>query len=338
MGCCRGCMSLHLRTAITDGLRLTFSRNGAVFVGLNAVAQLVSLLLVAVAASQQLPVASGLGIGPIADVPAAQSLPTAATAVSVGLTTVFSAIITTPLTIIIIRTFVDGATDRIPERHLYGRLARATGRGLVASLVIGVAIFVGFLCAFLIPTALGLGVLFGVGQAGLLPDWVGIAGMVVVAAVSFIGIVAAALLLYVHLLFVLHEISVRNRAVIEAVRGSWALARGHRLKLGGLSVGIIGVQSAVSSVGTPNQLSDPTVAEALRASLSQLLLLPVGVVVTAFVTTLSAAIIARAYAELIAGDGDDSRRSVGSDDDDPAGHQTGGTTEESPGVDTEPTA
>jgi len=46
-------MAFRLRTAVTDGLRLTFSRNGAVFVGCNAVAQFVTLMLLAVAASQQ---------------------------------------------------------------------------------------------------------------------------------------------------------------------------------------------------------------------------------------------------------------------------------------------
>ncbi len=291
-------MSLHLRTAITDGLQLTFSRNGAVFVGFNAAAQFVSLLLVAVAASQQLPVSSGVGAAPLADVSVSQSLPTAATALSVGLTTMFSAIVTTPITIITIRTFVDGATDRIPEIHLYGHLGRATVRGLIASLVIGVVLFIGFLCTFVIPTAIGLGVMFGVGEVGFLPDWIGIVGMVLIGAIGFIGTVAAGLLLYIHLMFVLHEISVRNRSVIESLRGSWSLVRGHRVKLGVLSIGVISVQSAISSIGTPNQISDPTTAEALRTSFSQLLFLPIGVVLTAFITTLSAAVIARVYAEL----------------------------------------
>ncbi|WP_133305117.1 hypothetical protein [Halonotius pteroides] len=291
-------MAFRLRTAVTDGLRLTFSRNGAVFVGCNAVAQFVSLMLLAVAVSQQLPVSSGIGAAPLADVPATQPLPTAATGVTVGLTTVFSAIVTTPITIITIRTFVDGATDRILERHLYGQLGRATARGLVASLVFGVVIFIGFLCAFLLPVALGIGVMIGVGQIGFLPDWIGVAGMVLIGAIGFIGVVAAALLLYIHLMFVLHEISVRNRSVITSLRGSWGLVRGHRLRLGVLSVGVIGVQSAINSIATPNQLSDPTTAEALRTSVSQLVFLPVGVVLTAFVTTLSAAIVARAYAEL----------------------------------------
>ena len=331
-------MSLHLRSAITDGLQLTFSRNGAVFVGLNAAAQFVSLMLVAVAASQQLPVSSGIVAAPLADVPVSQSLPTAVTALSVGLTATFSAIVTTPITIITIRTFVDGATDRIPEIHLYGHLGRATVRGLIASLVIGVVIFVGFLCAFLLPTALGFGVMFGVGQVGFLPDWIGIVGMILIGVIGFIGLVAAGLLLYIHLMFVLHEISVRNRSVIKSLRGSWGLVRGHRLKLGVLSVGVISVQSAINSIGTPNQLSDPTIAEALRTSFSQLLFFPLGVVLTAFVTTLSAAVIARVYAELTEVDAVGGQRIDFDEGDDQTARQAGVDSDESPEVDTEPAA
>ncbi len=272
-------MAFRLRTAVTDGLRLTFSRNGAVFVGLNAGAQLVSLLLVAVAATRQLPVSTGVGLDPVAGVPIGQSIPTAVTALTVGLTTVFTAIVTTPITIITIRTFVDGVTDHIPDVHLFGHLGRATARGLIASLLIGVSIVVAFILLFVVPLALAAGITVAVGALSFLPDWIGIVGVVFVSAVSFFGMLVVGLLLYIHLMFVLHEISVRDRPVVDSLRGSWDIARGHRLKLGGLAVGLIAVQSAVSSVGTPNQPSDPNTAQAFMSSVPQLLFLPVGLVV-----------------------------------------------------------
>lgn len=331
-------MPLQLRTAVTDGLRLVFSRNGAVFVGLTAAAQLLSLLLVIVAASQQLPVASGVGGIAIADLPIGQSIPTATTALTVGLTSAFTAIITTPITVIMIRTFVDGVTDHIPDIHLFGHLGRATVRTLIAGLVIGAVLFGWVFCAFLVPTAMGLGSGFVVGQVGALPDWVGIIGGILIGAASFIMVIAVGLLLYVQLMFVIHEISVRNRSVSESLRGSWALARGHRLKLGLLSVLVIAVQSSVSSLATPSQFSDPSVAEAFRTSIPQLLLLPIGVILTAFISTLSAAVIARVYAELTAVDAVGGQRSHFHEGDDPATHQMEGGAEEPHDLETDSTA
>ncbi|ERH01313.1 MAG: hypothetical protein J07HN6_02948 [Halonotius sp. J07HN6] len=331
-------MAFRLRTAVTDGLRLTFSRNGAVFVGLNAGAQLVSLLLVAVAATRQLPVSTGVGLDPVAGVPIGQSIPTAVTALTVGLTTVFTAIVTTPITIITIRTFVDGVTDHIPDVHLFGHLGRATARGLIASLLIGVSIVVAFILSFVIPIALAVGITVAVGALSFLPDWIGIVGVVFVSSVSFFGMLVAGLLLYIHLMFVLHEISVRNRPVVDSLRGSWDIARGHRLTLGGLAVGLIAVQSAVSSVGTPNQLSDPNTAQAFMSSVPQLLFLPVGLVFTAFVTTLSAAVIARAYAEITAVDAVGGQRSDLDSGDDPTDNEAGEDAEATPDTDAEPAA
>jgi len=331
-------MDFGLRTAVTDGLGLAFSRNGAVFAGLNAAAQLVSLLLVAVAATQQLPVATGATLDPVAGVPIGESIPTALTALTVGLTTVFSAIVTTPITIITIRTFVDGATDSIPAVHLFGHLGRATVRGLGASLVIGVLVIGGFLLSFLVPVGIGIGVHLVAGQVGLLPEWLGIIAIVLLSITSFVGMLVGALLLYVHLMFVMHEISVRNRSIVDSLRGSWDIARGHRLKLGVLSVGLILVQSTVSSVGTPNQLSDPSFAQSFSSSVPQLLLLPIGVVITAFVTTLSAAIIARAYAEITAVDAVGGQRSDLNSGDGPSSSETGANTDESHDADVEPAA
>ena len=82
-------MAFRLRTAVTAGLRLTFSRNGAVLVGCNAVAQFVSLMLLAVASSQQLTVSPRVVAAPLPHVPDHPTLPTAATRVTVDRTTLF---------------------------------------------------------------------------------------------------------------------------------------------------------------------------------------------------------------------------------------------------------
>lgn len=329
-------MSLRLRTAVTDGLRLTFSRNGAVFIGLNGGTQLLSLLLVAVAATQKLPVSTGIGVDPVAEIPISQSLPTAATVLSVGLTTVFSAIVTTPIAIIAIRTFVDGAVERIPEAHFFGDIGQATVRGLTASLLFGIVITVGFLLSFLVPAALGLGIMFAVEEIAFLPGWIGIIGFVIVPVVSFAAMLGTTLVVYIHLMFVLHEISVRNRSVIESLRGSWEIVRGHRLKLGVLSVGLMLIQGTINSISTPSQFANPTVAETLTTSPSQLLLLPVGVVVISFMTTLSAAIIARAYAELTGVKAVGGKRSDIDDGDDPTDTEAGSDADESSESEFEP--
>ncbi|MFD1643643.1 hypothetical protein [Halohasta litorea] len=302
-------MSFRLGSVVTDGLRLTFSRNGAVFVVLTCVAQLLSLLLVGAAVTRHIPVAVG-GIEPVEGVPLAGSLPAVATAVAVGLTTLFSAVVTMPITIIMIRTFVDGVTDRIPADHLFGHLGRATTRGIAVSLVSGLAI----VAAIIGPLAAEIGFIIVVHDL-LGSGWLGIAVIVGSGLVALGVTIAATVVVWLHLLFVLHEVSVRGRTVVGALRGSWAVVRGHRVRVGVLGVLLVGLQQTVSSIATPSRPFDPT-AEVTASALPQLLALPIGVAAAACMSVLSAAILAQAYAELVdASDG----RNTGS------GDATGGT-------------
>ena len=287
-------MSFRFGSVVTDGLRLALSRTGAVFVALTAAAQLLTLLLVGTAMTRHIPVSTGgIGIAPVEGVPLAESLPTVATAAAVGLTTLFSAVVTTPITIIMIRTFVDGATDRIPASHLFGHLGRATARGIAVSLGSGLAV----LAAIVGPAAIEIGFVIVVFDAlGSEPGWLGIAVLVGSGLLGLAVMIAATVVVWLHLLFVLHEVSVRDRTVGGALGGSWAVVRGNRIRVGALGVLLVGLQQAVSSTATPERLFDPT-AEVTAGTLG-LLSLPVGIVVTACMSVLSAAILARAYAEL----------------------------------------
>lgn len=278
-------MALSIRDAVSEGLSITASRNGVTLIALFLAVQTFGLIVFLAAGRTYVPVSLGTGMATGAELPTGE-LPRGASAVATLFVGVFNSIISTPVMIVAIRTFVGDERDGIPDAYLFGRIGRATLSGVLATfaqmvLFFGIAIVAGLLSAALFITLSGP------------PAIIGILLVVCAALVGFV-------LVWLQFLFLLHEIAVRDRGTIAAFRGSWATVRGHRVKLALLAGAIAVVRIGVSGVGAPG------FDTALTAS--NLGITAVTVVVASVVGVTVVAIMARAYQQLRP-DVDDSERS-----------------------------
>jgi len=279
-------MTLQLRRVVADGLQMAVSRNGAVFAAVFLAVETLSLLLVLVASTSYIPVDLGAGIEPAGGIAVGSQLSELTGLAATMLVGVFSAVVTVPISIIAIRTFVAGATDTIPEGALFNDLGRASGRGLVAMLCYTATLF-------LIPFVTVL-VLFGVvaaaGTTEIVSGWVaGVVGLVVGGGL-IVAAVAVGVVVWLQFLFLLHEIGVRGQGVVDAFRGSWATVRGSRLELGVLALVLTSLRSGVSWAGSPTVEGGWTLLQSTTAAVSLIASAAIGVV--------TMAILARAYRDL----------------------------------------
>ena len=278
-------MPLHVRSVVGDGLRVAVSRNGAVFAAVFLAVETLSLLLVLVAGTTYVPVDLGAGIDPTGGIAAGSQLSELTGAAAMLLVGAFSAVVTVPVSIIAIRTFVAGATDAIPEAALFNDLGWATARGLVATLC-----YTGLL--FLLPVAAGLGllaILFGLGASGL-SGWIaGVVGLLSGGLLLAI-LLAVGVVVWLHFLFLLHEIGVREQGVVDAFRGSWATVRGSRLEVGVLALLLTSLRTGVGWFSAPPVDGAWTLLPAIATLVSLVGSAAIGVV--------TVAILARAYRDL----------------------------------------
>jgi len=279
-------MTLQLRSVVTDGLRLAFSRNGAVFAAVFLAVETLSLLMVLVAGTTYVPVDLGAGIDPTGGIAAGSQLSGFTGGIATMLVGVFSAVVTVPLSIIAIRTFVAGETDAIPEAALFNDLGRASVRGVVAS-------FCYALLLVLLILGLGVGgfaVMVAAGTANFLSGWLAAVLSIVVGGLLVFAAVAVGIGIWLHFLFLLHEIGVRGQGVVDAFRGSWATVRGNRLRIGGLAFLLVSLRSGVSWSGSPPVDGSWTLLGSVTTGVSLVVAAGMGVVTTA--------ILARAYRDL----------------------------------------
>lgn len=268
-------MTLSIGAAVSDGLSLAASRNGAVLAGVFLAAETLGLLLFLAAGTMYVPVDFGTGLASGSGVPVGE-LPEVASGVAIVLTGLFNSIVFVPISVVAIRTFVGGATDEFPDAYLFRRLGRATLSGVVAT-------FAHSALLFGIPMGAGLlAVVVLVATSGPLA----IIGVVVLVCLAIGGVVLA----WLQFLFLLHEIGVRDRGVVDAFRGSWATVRGSRPKLALLAGGLAIVRMTISGAGAP------TPQDSLTAD--QLALTSVSLVASAVVGVVVVAIMARAYRQL----------------------------------------
>lgn len=269
---------LDLRDAFSEGLSIAASRNGLVFVAAFFALEAVTVLLYT-SGSLYLPLDQPTVVGEPSNLPVGTPLPSTETIVSEALTSGFTILLSIPLSIVAIRTFVVGATERIPEDCLSHRLGRATLSSVGAFVLI-----VG-----------GLAVLFGAGFGGLFVldayhDQLGpvaiVGTLVLIAGVVVVG----SSTVVIHVLFVTHEIAVRDRGLREALAGSWALARGNRVGLLVLAVLLIVVSELVRWGGTSSA------GGALDPLSATLMFVRTVLYSTLWVAT--TAVIARAYRQL----------------------------------------
>ena len=279
-------MALHIRQVVSDGISLAASRNGAVLAFLFLVVETAGLLLFLAAGTLYVPVDIGTGVVPGSDIEAGGELPEVASSIAIMLTSVFTSVITIPLSIIAIRTFVGGRTESIPDAYIFDRIGRATLSGLVANFLYGFMLF-------FVPFVAGIGLLLSIGAIG------GIGGIpdqyagIVFVLVAFVGVLATLfflIVIWLHFLFLLHEISVRHRGVLGAFKGSWATVRGSRIKLGLLGIVLVTMRFTAGWFGVPPADGHWTVFQAVTT--------PISIVVSAIVGVFVTAIFARAYRSL----------------------------------------
>lgn len=235
----RGRPRLSLQAALSEGLSLAGSRNGLVLFTVYLALEVLTVLLT-IAGSSYLPLDQAAGVGDPSALPVGETLPAIELSGASTLTFGFVLLFSVPLTIVAIRTFVVGATNRIPDVALFHRLGRATITGVAAALVIVVslaAVFgAGYGCLYLVEAYSA--------QLGAIGTIAVLLAFVVGLPTGFFGIV-------VHVFFVHHEIAVRDRGLRDAVRGSWALVRGERVRVFLLVLAYVGVSVLVRPNGWP---------------------------------------------------------------------------------------
>lgn len=269
---------LDIWDAFSEGVSLATARNGFVLMAVFFAVETISVLLIVAGGSLYLPLdQAGDVVGRQSALPVGAELSLVGSIGAILLASVFSILVSTPVTIVAIRTFVVGATDRIPDTCLFHRVGRAT-LSAVGAIVLTFVVF--FAMFFGVP----LLALLAVGW--LLEGWVAIA--VLVAAL--LGLVVGTAFVWIHLLFVTHEIAVRDRGVVGAFRGSWATVRGNRLRVFVLGALVAALRTGVGGATGP----------AFRGELGPLTLalLGIGLVVSAIFGVAAVAVMARAYRQI----------------------------------------
>ncbi len=223
-------MSLHIRTAVRDGVERVWNRNGAVL----TVAFLLTMLLqsgfVMAITTTYLPV--GALSAPAGSQTATTPTPGSHLPVFVSLgagliAALAGGFLTTPVTVVAIRTFVGGRADRIPDEFVFDRLGWATINSLVGSWFVSLSFFAVFVACLGVGS---VGLTTVVGGAKILSLVSTVSGIVLLAV--FIAVLALpSAFLGICLLFVGQEIAARDKNVLAAVVGSWRLTRGNRLRL-----------------------------------------------------------------------------------------------------------
>lgn len=257
-------MTFTIRSAIADGIDVATSRAGA----------LVGLLLALLAGLLSKPSLSWLETTLGLDFETATGV-----ALAAGLGTA-AVLFGAALTVVAIRTFVGDTQGGGLPASVFEHLPAASLRLVLANLLVGVLT--------LLPFALLAGVAVGVGDTGgdvTTLEFENLSTLLLVGATAVTTALVYAFL-WISMLFVAHEIAVEGTGTLAAIKNSWALTSGHRLRLAGLVLVVsVGLSVATSGFGLFG------------------LLLPVPAVVPqpllqAATMTVSLAILARSYRQL----------------------------------------
>jgi MFS family permease len=222
-------MTLALRGTIRAGVARASTRNGLVLVVAFLVVSLLQIGLIWLVSTTYLPLGSGT---PVMDTtragPTPGTSPSALVAsASVVLVSVTGGILTVPVQIVAIRTMVSNHTERIPEEFVFHNMGWALlhtffGSFIVSILVGGLALGGLALGGFLLFFVIGHST-----QMWLIGHWFGWLG---IGLLVFVLLLPSAFLA-LSLLFVSHEVSVKDKNVFKAITGSWQYCRGNRFRL-----------------------------------------------------------------------------------------------------------
>lgn len=245
------------RSLFRNGISCLTTRNGLVLMSGYLLITLLLTGLTSVASSSYLPLQTDSALiatsnaqtfSPTVEVPLIVSL--SATFITLGLTTA----ITTPIQIVAIRTFASDYDNYIPDRFLFHRMGWATAHSYLAIwLTMCIVTFV-----LLLSVILGIGLVYLLGTATMATLTNSVIG-IGVAVIGGILLLTPAIILLTGLIFVAHEIAIRDRNIFRACIGSWKLASPNLLFLALLSTGFIitlCVVSVVVPILAPPLISD----------------------------------------------------------------------------------
>lgn len=221
-------MTIQVRRAFKDGVPRAFKRNGLYLIGVYLLMALFQGGLVYMVATTVLPLGaispgSPGGQGPV---PGGQP-PTMIMLQAIGITAIVGGILTVPVEVVANRTLVSEFTDRIPEEFVFHRMGWATLNVLIGTWLIQIVVAV---------LAVGM---FAAVRWGIPSVWDGAMVLLLTGTwLERIPLVVIALMLLIpaaflqmSLLFFGQEVSIKDKNLFRAMRGSWALARGNRLRL-----------------------------------------------------------------------------------------------------------
>jgi hypothetical protein len=233
----------HLRTAVSDGLARVRTRNGVVLLAALLLASLLQAGLVQAVSATYLPLSPTLPAPASAPAAPGSRAPPFVALPAALLASLAGGLLTVPVRVVAIRTLASDETDRVPVEFVFHRLGRATLHSVLASwLVLAATVAAGVVA--LVVGVLGVGLLVAAAPAAVvdaLPR-----GPLVVGVV--LALLVPSALLGAALLFAGPEVAVRDRGVLGALRGSWRLTRGVRLRLLLLALAPLLARLAVSSV------------------------------------------------------------------------------------------
>ena len=279
-------MTLQIRTALEDGTRRAFTRNGIVLMGVLLLVSLFQAGLIYAVTTTVVPlgtvttpgVPTATGPTPGSQLPALVSLQAALLAGVAG------GVLTVPVQVVIQRVLVSDRTESIPDDFIFSRLGWASLNSFVGSWTVSLL----FLFISLVFVGAGFWGLFHMIDSEmstfLLTNRVGWGLLAIVGLVLFLPSV----FLGISLLFAGQEIAVRDKNVLSAFVGSWRLTRGNRLPMLLLVLGPMVPQGAVSY--------------AIFTVLPPLAAQAVSLLEATVVNVVMFAIMARAYVQL-SGDG-----------------------------------
>jgi hypothetical protein len=285
-------MTLALRKTLRAGVAHVCTRNGLVLIVTFLVVLLLQSGFVWMVSTMYLPLGSGVPV-----VPTPNTGPTPGTsppALVIGgsalLASIAGGFLTIPVRIVAIRTMVSRYTDRIPEEFVFHNMGWATLHSFLGSWLISILVIILALGCLLPVLFLLLNMMGPQTEMWILGHWLGWIGIGLLALIlllpsAFLGL---------SLLFVCHEISIKDKNLIDGITGSWQCCQGNRFRLLALvllSFIFYMISSMIVFVGTP-----------MLIELNDVLLQTVYIVEASIIQVIMITIMARAYAQIHDGD------------------------------------
>lgn len=278
-------MTLALRETIRAGVDRAFTRNGFVLIVTFLGVSILQVGFIWLVATTYLPLGSGT---PVISTQRAGPTPGTTpsfivTVVSVILVSVTGGFLTIPVQIVAVRTMVSRHTRRIPDEFVFHNMGWAVlhtlfGTWLTILLVGALAIGGLLLSGFFLFRVMGHST-----QLWLVSHWVGWVGIGLFSLVLLLP----SIFLYISVVFICHEISIKDKNMIEAITGSWRCCRGNRLRLLGVVLITYSLSFVVSLFFN--------VGLRIGAGLDPMVVQGVVIVALSIVQIVIVAILARAY-------------------------------------------